>query len=363
MRPFDALHLLSYVTRPRYQDDLLDLYAQWGLLRYLGFFDRTKARRDSLPNLKLSDAGRRITGNQRRVTSEEMGIAFGALLACHWFTQTGAADAPISIVDIDAALDDRYVFAGGARRAVRAVGARRPDYLMISLDPSTRLGYRIRTLECKGTNAPRYSVNQLARALNQLDGITVGGRVPAGLATSMITAKSEVSYRAIDPMDEEEPSYTVNSRTMQEAVAFRIGQDRSDLPPTALANATVSASWATLADFGGNLGALQRWAPEVMRRRLDRRSRNRETFDTPFGTATGTRVTFTVNGYRLTVDYAIDADVDRQLSQGAADSVIEAQAEFAGRVSRSETMVDHANATELHSATSDGSIFSLTLTQ
>ncbi|TNC19820.1 hypothetical protein [Amycolatopsis alkalitolerans] len=134
VRPFEALHLLSLVTRPRYQDDLPDMYVQWGLLRYLGFFDLLKTK-DPVPALKVSEAGCRIVGNQRRVASEEMGIAFGVLLAIHWTKRTGAAGVPISIVDIDAALDDRYAFAGGARRAVRTVGTQRPDYLLIATDP------------------------------------------------------------------------------------------------------------------------------------------------------------------------------------------------------------------------------------
>jgi hypothetical protein len=357
LRPCDAMHLLAYVTRPRYQDDLLDEYARWGFLRYLGFFDVAN-HGDPVPELKISEAGGRIAGNQRRVVSEEIGIAFGSLLATTWFASTTAANAPISIVDIDAALDDRYVFSGGARHAVRSVSTVRPDYLLIAQDPSERGRYRIRALECKGTKTPDYAIRQLAKALRQLGGITVDGRVPAGLATSMVISDSGLSYIAIDPADEEEPSYDVRLGNFDEVRSFRLGQDRANRSSLELVSGAVSASWATLADFGGNLGAVERWAPEIMRRRLDRRSRDRVSFETPFGTARGTSATFILAGRQFTVRLGIDTTIDQRLDQGAAESIMEAQATFAARLLRSERPSDSR---ELYSATSDGSIFSLSL--
>jgi hypothetical protein len=128
----------------------------------------------------VSGAGQRIVGNQRRLSSEEMGIGFGALLATRWFKATGAtAGVPISIVDIDAALDDRYIYAAGSRKAISSVGARRPDYLIICHDPTMRGRYRVRVLECKGTRTTSYAVQQLVSAVEQLNGIKVAGRIPA----------------------------------------------------------------------------------------------------------------------------------------------------------------------------------------
>lgn len=358
-QPGEVLHLLSYVTRPRYQADLHDMYVQWGLLRYLGFFE-LKDPHNPLAGLKVSEAGRRITGNQRRVTSEELGIAFGALLGLQWFGSTGARGVPMSVVDIDAALDDRYVFAAGTRNAVRHTGSRRPDYLLIAHDPTMPNRYRIRVLECKGTKSPGYAATQLVRAVGQLDGVTVGGRVPAGLAVSTITSDAGLSYLAIDPADEDEPSYEVTSETIEEARSFRLEDEARELSAVRLVSASVRASWATLADFGGNLGALDRWAPAIMRNRLTRQSRDRVTFETPFGTAIGTAVTFTFDNTRLTVRHAIDEQVDRQLSQGSVGSVSEVQGAFAERFSSVQERGLATSERELFSATTDGSIFSLT---
>jgi hypothetical protein len=356
-RPCEVLHLLSYVTRPRYQADLHDVYVQWGLLRYLGFFDLENIG-NPMAGLKVSEAGRRITGNQRRVTSEEMGIAFGALLALHWVGHSGATNVPISVVDIDAALDDRYVFAGGARQTVRKTGSLRPDYLLVVHDPSIPTRYRVRTLECKGTKSRGYGPRQLAHAIEQLGGVTVGGRVPAGLAVSTITSDDGLFYYAIDPADEEEPSYEVTTETIEEARSFRFSGE-PEIPPTRLVSASVRASWATLADFGGNLGALDRWAPAIMRDRLTRQARDRATFETPFGSARGTSVTFTLDGARLTVRHAIDTEVDEQLTRGAVERVSEAQSSFAERLSTVSDRDRETNPREAISATPDGSIFSL----
>lgn len=361
LRPIEALHLLSLATSPRYQDDLFDTYVQWGLLRYLGFFELSYDGYP-LPGLAVSEAGRRIVANQRRVTSEETGIGFGALLAIRWFQATGAtANVPISVVDIDAALDDRYIYAAGSRQAVRAIGARRPDYLIICHDPALPRHYRVRVLECKGTRSADYAVRQLASAVEQLGGIRVAGRIPAGLAVSTITAHNGVSYLALDPEDVDE-AYEVNSNTIERTASFRLSDsDPADVSPVELTSAAVRASWATLADFGGNLSALERWSPTVMSRRLSRRPRERITFDTPFGVARGISVAFGFQGRQLNVRYGIDETVDHGMTEGDVESITEAQMGFAQRLATSQGALDEPTANDSYSATPDGSIFSLRL--
>jgi hypothetical protein len=364
--PLLALHWLSYATRPRYQNDLLDAYLHWALTRYIGFFDHLDEGR-ALPALMLSEAGQRIRGNQRRLTSEEMGIGFGALLANYWFKQTGAEGRPVSIVDVDAALDDRYIFAGGSRYPVRTVRDRRPDYLLIAPDPSSSRMYRVRALECKGTSSSvSYAVAQLASATEQLAGISVGGRIPRGLAVSTITRNDQMSYLAVDPAEDDEPSYLVNSNTIERSRGFRLEDNVRDVSPGSLTNASVRASWATLADFSGNLAALDRWAPSVMRQRLIREQRPRATFDTPYGPARGTSVTVELAGQRLNVTCALDATIDDQMVR-EPEALIDAQFAFAERV---DARTDHTDTSatsvvsvgsSVYSATSDGSIFGLRL--
>jgi hypothetical protein len=83
---------------------------------------------------------------------------------------------------------------------------------------------------------------QLASAAEQLAGITVGGRVPTGIAVSTITANEGVSYLAIDPEDDEEPSYEVNSDTIEQSVGFQLpDEERADVSPTEFTNASFTA--------------------------------------------------------------------------------------------------------------------------
>ncbi|AXB43597.1 hypothetical protein A4R43_14500 [Amycolatopsis albispora] len=350
------MHQLSYVTKPRYLSNLLDFYAQWALTRYAGFFDHRK-NKPGTPELVVSEAGRRIVGNQRRVTSEEMGIAFGAVLAIRWFQQAVTTRLPISIVDIDAALDDRYVFAGGAKHAVRKVNTNRPDYLLVGQHPSARRGYVLRTLECKGTKTRGNAVKQMAKALTQLGGISVGGEVPTGLATSVIAA-DRLRYLALDPEGEDERSHVVDAGTIADVRGFRLTDER-EWSPAALAAASVRASWATLADFGGNRQAFETWAPTVMSERLDRQPRARNEFETPYGRARGTSTTFTVAGQLLTVRYAINSAVDRALEEGSPEAIIDTQAEFADGLPHEP--VQRRGTGEAYSVSPDGSIFSLSL--
>jgi hypothetical protein len=361
LRPIAALHWLSYATRPRYQDDLLDRYLHWALARYIGLFEHV-GDGWPLPVLRLSEAGQRIKGNQRRVTSEEMGVGFGALLASHWLRQTGASSLPASIVDVDAALDDRYIYAGGSRQAVRAIKGRRPDYLLVVPDPSSRRMYRVRALECKGTcSGISYGIRQMASASQQLTGITVGGRVPKGLAVSTVTGNDRLSYLAIDPDEADDPSYPVNSNTIDQAAGFQLGDNLTNVPPGLLTNASVRAGWATLADFSGNLPALDRWAPSVMRRRLERQPRQRTTLDTPYGPARGTSVAVDIDGQRLRITYAAEVSVDQQLT-GPAEGIADAQRVFAERLAQyaEDELIPQGLQIDgsLYSATSDGSIFS-----
>lgn len=359
IRPVEALHQLSYATRSMFQDDVFDQYVQWGLYRYLGLFDLNSTNL-MRPSLRLSEAGARIAGNQRRVTSEEMGIGFGALLAQRWFAQTGAAGSAITVVDIDVAISDRYIFAGGAAMPIRQVSTRRPDYLLIASDPTNRHRYMVRVLECKGTKSKDYAVRQLARAIQQLDGITVDGRIPQGLAVATITADDRVSYLAVDPMDNDEPSYEVTADSIDEASNFVLDDRSRDVPSALLTSAAVAASWAVLADFGSNLAALNRWSPAVMRRRLYRRERDRTTFDTPFGPAFGTRATFGIDGRALTVWRGIDLALDQRLIGPSIDAIEEAQAAFAERLS---PLLDEPPAIPdaVYSAAPNGSVFALTL--
>lgn len=363
LRPVEALHKLSFATRSWYQDDLFDRYLQWALMRYIGFFELGPygGRRQLL---RVSAGGRRIVGNQRRVTSEELGIAFAALLADRWIQHSAGRQMTINPVDVDVALSNRHVFAGGSKIEVRAAGTRRPDYLLLASAPSAPLRFYVRVLECKGTRNRSTAVRQMAKAVGQLGGITVNGRIPPGLAVATITANDQITYLALDP-DGDDESYEPDPEVLREAGRFELDEGTRNAPARMLVSAALRSSWATLADYGGNLAAVDRWAPEVMRRRLDRRPRPRQRWDTPYGAAVGTSATFTFDDQALTVRYGIAASLDERLSGSGIESIVETQAEFTRTLAQDHSASRYAasaNLREVHSASPEGSIFSLRLT-
>lgn len=90
-------------------------------------------------------------------------------------------------------------------------------------------------------------------------------------------------------------------------------------------------------------------------------------FDTPYGPARGTSVTVDMDGQRLRIRYAAAATID-QIMTGPPEAIADAQSAFAEQFAPSEDLHDDASITSglqagvsLYSATSDGSIFSVSV--
>lgn len=158
LRAIDALHRLALVTGPRFQDDLHDVYARWALHRYLGTFDHAWPDR-----LVLSDPARRVAGNQRRVMSEELGIAIGLEITAEWLRTRFGRRAPVLFVDIDTALTEGGVPFGGRLLRVHQIDTVRPDYVAVANVGGGR--YRLALVECKGSTSSTYARRQLVNAV------------------------------------------------------------------------------------------------------------------------------------------------------------------------------------------------------
>jgi hypothetical protein len=357
VRAVDVLLRLATATRPRYQVDVLDMQLHWSLLRYLGFFDSCARS----TKMQVSAAGKRIPGNQRRVTSEEVGIGFAVLLAEEWMRHVGGAHGAIRTVDVDVALQDMSgaVIAGGQVKKVTKVGTRRPDYLLVG-DAAGRSGVvRIAVLECKGTKTPGYFLQQLSSAAHQLQGLLIDGRRPAGLAVSTLLGKSPIAFYALEsargprPTHDEEDLFdeglTVPLGLAEDVPEFAaatelevdlqeddldsgnreidISQGTTELRD--LAAAALQASWASIADMAGNDDAFRRWASIPMLRRLDRgqgAQRERVTRTLWNGAEIrGLRNVVTLPGGQLEVVLGVEAGVDAALDSNEAGEIIAAQ--------------------------------------
>jgi hypothetical protein len=346
IRPADVLRWLASATRPRYHVDVYDVHAHWGLLRYLGLFDA-----DASGSLMLSAAGQRIRGNQRRVTSEELGIGFAAHLAETWATVGRAGRSTIRVVDIDVALDHGFVSAGGHRITLDQTGTHRPDYLLISESTDRPGRFTVALLECKGTKIRQHAYRQLAHAAAQLGSVNVGRQRPAGLVVSTVIAQESVAYYALQHHPDRPWRFTTSGAAASAAnmsdditVAAVAEVDLSEVDleelPEASPDQSASAdlrlltatalegSWAALADLAGNDQAFQRWAPERMRARLgrtyaDRPQRARYTGDDI--DIVGVRNIVSLPGGQLEVILGVEAGVDQSLTTGTARAVLAAQ--------------------------------------
>lgn len=294
VRPVEALHLLSLVTSHAYScDDLHDAYAWWGMLRYLGFFDLDVGDQE-YPALRLSDAGKRIAGAQRRVTSEELGIGFGVLAASMHLRAELAPGTPVGIVDVDLVL-------GGSGHGC----SRRPDYLLVvGADEASPRGM-VRSVECKGTKDPVGSGKQLTTAVRQLAEPVLGYVLP-GLAVSTVTGDRQVSCVALELANAE-------------------NEEASPQVTEALTTAALRASWSMLAHYAGNQAAEALWSSK---RRANRRE-TRSTFESDYGPAVGVTTAFDFDDRQLVVTWALDKRVDDALATGDPQAVLAAQQAFA----------------------------------
>jgi hypothetical protein len=359
LRAKDVLAKLAIATRPKHSADLLEVHTHWGLLRYLGFFDESL---DGQLHMTLSDAGRGIKGNQRRVTSEEIGVGFASLLAESWIDATPGRRGVMRMVDVDVALDEGVILAGGKTKKVKQITRRRPDYILISESTRQSNSFNIALLECKGTKSPSYVVGQLARASSQLGGLLVGGRRPRGLVVSTLAGDNSVGFfalqaargetrRAPDPdkdmlsmlggdsslspdlNPEIEVEVVVDTDDLNQGEGEIELFDAEDMAAKSAVIAGIRASWATAADFAGNDEAFQRWAPPPMLRKLPRghshRTRNEISLANGLSLR-GTSSTIALPGGVLRVVLGLESSVDEALTNGNSERILDAQRRIEG---------------------------------
>jgi hypothetical protein len=342
VRPVEVLHALSYVTSPLYGNDIHDMYMQWALLRYLGFFERGVRGNKKIPPLGVSEAGCRVAGAQRRVTSEELGVGFAVVLARRWFRHALGPGIPIGFIDVDA-----YVSGSGFGGSIRS------DYLLIAPDSVKADCYRVRLLECKGTWEEPLARIQMKKAVRQL-GSPVISPLPDGIAVSSVTWGSQIRCFAVETRGKGEMCHQPDWEARD--VRWGAGDPSSSAGSSGFVATALRGTWGRLADFGGNVEARSIWSGTRDVAQVGIRERNE--FQTPYGSAIGVSETVTIGGIRISVTRAIHASVDSALGSGDPASVTAAQSRFAERTERFDG-AQFGTASQLFSAAPDGSIFSL----
>lgn len=276
VRPISALLELARGTALTDDPEIFAFARRWSVLRYLGVFDI-----HPLGDLRLDTGALEFIGaNQRRVISEELGIGFGIVVAKRWCRTRQPTVGTITAIDVDKALN------GGRVQNLQRNGSRQPDYLLAYSDPARAGQTTYDLLETKGTVNRSNAKKQLGRAVTQLAGLTVSGKSMTGLAASTVSTVNGISILAVDP---EEPPMTWEAsnealeRSRLSDVRGRQDVSHLDVEPEEFFAAATNVDNASLAEFSGQMGAVDRWLP---RRRSRSGARSNDSAQRKFGAGT-----------------------------------------------------------------------------
>ena len=346
VRAIEALHMLARCTAPAQSGTrLFPWYRHWGVLRYLDYFALASGQRKLLK--MNSEVIKDVVGNQRRVVSEELGIAFGALLAMRW-AEGGNGSVPTYIVDIDVALTN------GLPKGVRPVNLNkvstlRPDYLIIRDEAGT---VDIKVAECKGSKSKSQAIAQLARATYQLAGVRVSGSQPSSLAVATVVTDDNLFCYLLDPPEDHMVFEPAQDSDTEIASRSRISEMNEEA-------AQETQSSCCLDILREDLVALA-----IRASRFGLAAYVGQPFDdspqiefTPYGKARGSHVTVgTGSGWSAVVGFLLDEEVHSALKSPSSDDLVAAQRTFAEKLQKPK--VDAQGATA-YSAMTDGSILSI----
>lgn len=321
--PLEALRGLAVASAVSSSADLLQVQANWAVARYVGSFEHHEDR------LVLSPPGEAVAGNQRRVLSEELGIAFALQAALKWLALRSDPASPVWVADIDqlplsshpAKSRPDYVI------AARALGV---DDVLVTL------------LESKGTRTPSYAERSLTSGCRQIAPTVEALNLP-GLVVS-----------------------TVTGATIRSAAA-EVGGDRWRTLPSSdpLVIAVQQASLESLAETAGNAEAADGWRAEREQRsgvRLPTRPRVNRTrtqqSTTLGGPAIGLQQQYRFPGGELDVFLGVVSEIDDHLVR-PREEVVAAQSRVRAR--RTEENADVVSDRSSTAVGPDGSVATVRL--
>lgn len=321
VRPVDIMLNLARALKPISNGSLAHIASYWSFIKYIDAFDVTPGQK---PTLRLSQSASSATLNQRRVISEELGMAFGVAVAELW-CGTLSPGATFRAIDIDHILAD--IAAPPYARQIRQRGSR-PDFLLESTAPEGAMTYRL--LETKGSVNRHYALtSQLRQAMGQLTSLEIDGGIPQGLAVATVATADSIECIALDPADHEirfekrdfmpeeqrEPLVIIPPRkpdAKREMIA---------VPLADLAKKATAASYSSLAQFAGMDEVADRWLPDK-RGPLVKTTRSR-TFETEIGDIVGFTLSVEVpgTGHVLTVLQGTTRKIAEALQSGSSKQV------------------------------------------
>lgn len=319
VKPVSALLELARASRNPKDRSVSAIHQWWAFVRYLAFFDQ------SAGFLTVGAEGREFKNNQRRVASEELGVAFSLLVGRRWIASLHGSHVPLSVTDIELAL------AGHSQQVAQLPGrTKRPDWLLTVGVPTNPMLFGNYLLESKGTAADYHANNQLVTAARQLESVSVGGVVPRGLAVSTVTGKGKVRYVAVDP-GQEPQFFEIDPEAI---VALVRGEQKNpksgkvDLDLEYLTSASVYWSLVSIADFARNTSALQRLKMNP-RPIEDLQGTAVREYWTDFGPVDGIERTWRLPDGSVTIVVGVESEMNQRLERGDIAGAIERRAQWA----------------------------------
>jgi hypothetical protein len=261
-RPVGIMLELARGTALNVTDAVSFFGRHWSVLKYIGLFARDAG--SGLMSLEQTVL-RQVGPNQRRVISEELGIGFAAFAAKQWCRRRHPGIGPISVIDVD-----RTLLNGGIR-TLQTNGKRQPDYLISFDDPNGSGTRQFELLESKGTVSIAKAVGQLGRAVTQLAGLTINGKMMTGLAVATVSTASGITILAVDPEEDPvtwAPSVNVLNKWRNHEPRWNGEESVIDVDREELAATATNVDLASLSQFAGASRATKEWLPRLKAQEL-----------------------------------------------------------------------------------------------
>jgi hypothetical protein len=308
--PQYLLQRLSVVTTPAVEN-LADICSWWAYFRYLWAFDIPVP--GGVRPLRLSQAARDIDFHQKALLSDQMGIAFTAVLLGDYLDAPLAADVSVAMRDPMWPIELQFESS--------------PDYLFFD-NTQTNLF----VVECKGTQTtPTASFDQICRGIEQVPSLLfTDGRTPPSLVVATLLSIDNTRVYVVDPPgDDELPSDHPEKPERLDERRWRVRDDK------AFATATKLISEAKLLSYAGADSAASarleraRALPEQTGRPAERET---EINQNEFGTFIGVRQAVAVKDrVNVEVFQALDNQVFQAILSEDSQRLTEELRDFRGR--------------------------------
>lgn len=399
------LHEFAVIYGPSVSPGAARLSAFWGILKYLDAFTISTTNNQNF--LGLSENAQLASHNQRRVMSEELGVAFSIHQGKRWFAdlltqETGDVVHPkeIQVLDIEEIFTSavQLPFQGTLhhrRITTNGLSQKRPDYLLTWPGAeNTGTSVRAALLESKGSSKMDSSRKQLSGALEQINGLLLDTEHPPGLAVSTAAVKQggELITYALDPGKLTKAFSFIPSRVsaIQKSSKSHPKDQRDDLREIGYSElskfAQIGESWRKdgprpidvtepgefielgLADLfrrvlmiSGDVEFANKWvvSPSSKKYEIPTLLADPVKLESNLGDFYGSRMTMEVNGGDLEISLGLDKDVRSALRDGEEMDGLQAMHSIKDQFVRED--LPRKNGIRVESKSTDGTVMTINL--